>query len=218
MKLKHSMSTHQGMVRSSNQDAHGSNRDLLYVVCDGVGGIPYGDIASKLASKTALSVATRHPTDPWARTVDSFNAAAIALQMQKDTKHRYMSTTMVSLAFDPRLEAAVVGSCGDSRVYLVRGNTITQLTKDQAEGGVLMDVLSADSRLPKPQFDMIATKPRDKFVLCSDGVTNELSDEEILQIVTHIGNRTLASALVRAAVMGPGHGRDNATAIVVELH
>ncbi len=110
-------------LRTKNEDYHYTN-DNLYIVCDGVGGSPYGEVASKLACSTISDFFASNPF-----TAFDFEYFQKALQYSiekfKETEAKYpemkgMSTTVVLIAFD--IEGAIIAWLGDSRLYHIRPN------------------------------------------------------------------------------------------------
>jgi len=180
---------------------------------DGVGGLPNGDVASKVAVTAAVRGALLHPTDAYARTMEAFYAATVSMHAYAGTKYNEMGTTLVTLTFDPRYRVAVIGNAGDSRCYLLRDGEIRRLTKDQNIGGFLYGALMP-TKSPDPELKVIEPQAGDCFMLCSDGVSNELTDDQIRSVLL---KNSGARGLVRAAVDTPGRGRDNATVIIVRL-
>lgn len=206
----------KGPVRDHNEDhvAYGFPEDHLLrdkmgsiaLLADGVGGAGNGAVASKLAVEEALAVFKASPPDlPPSRLLQQiFDAAtrkvydtAIA-----EPDKRGMSTTLVVSLF--RHDQVTVGHVGDSRVYLIRHNTIRRLTSDhsysslQVKLGLLLerDAMTSPKRSilmrslgsePICRFDVHTEtlQPGDMILQCSDGLYAFVVDDEIRQIVTH---------------------------------
>jgi protein phosphatase len=148
---------------------------------------------------------------------------------------RGMGTTVVGALFNPDVRKMYVGHVGDSRAYVVRDGKISQLTRDHSllnDYLKVMPDLSEDQRseLPKNvitralgmqdnvEVDLVAheTKAGDVFVLCSDGLSGMISDQEILEVVT--STEDLQSACRSLAALANEHGgEDNITAVVVRI-
>ena len=212
-----SLKTHIGNVRKRNEDFCDVSSDgLFFAVADGIGGGPHGGIASRLAVKSAIN-ASMFSADPYTRSVEAFFGATLSVQSNAMTKYAGMGTTLVTLAIDPGLRTVVVGHCGDSRCYMFRDGKLKRLTKDHSVDQRLTDAITTYTR-PSPKFKTMPLGLHDLFLLCTDGVTGELTDVQIAGILDKHGHQAHpggdAAAVVRAAVAGPGLGRDNATAVV----
>lgn len=153
---------------------------------------------------------------------------------QSDSRYRGMGTTIVSLACGPT--GAYVGHVGDSRGYLVREGKIEQVTEDHS---LLNDYLKVHKLTPEeiehfPHKNVIvralgmkdtvnvdihklAPRPGDLYILCSDGLSGMLSDEDILAAVNtaeHDLEKTCQSLIAQANTNG---GQDNITVVLVEF-
>jgi PPM family protein phosphatase len=137
--------------------------------------------------------------------------------------------------FNPELRKMYVGHVGDSRAYVVRDGKISQLTRDHSllnDYLKVMPDLSEDQRseLPKNvitralgmqdnvEVDLSAhdAKVGDVYVLCSDGLSGMITDQEILDVITH--NDDLPTACRSLAALANEHGgEDNITAVVVRI-
>lgn len=155
---------------------------------------------------------------------------------QSSLKSKGMGSTAVVLRFSSKANTVTIGHLGDSRCYRLRGDILVSLTEDHSviqqyakTTGKSIDELRAkgipDNIITKacglavdiePTVAMHAAKEGDTFLLCSDGLTNELTDEEIrdflLFAVPRIGPTKTAEELVQAAVKAGG--RDNITAVI----
>jgi protein phosphatase len=211
--------TDVGRTRSINQDACGEFRgedgeDLL-VLCDGMGGHQGGEIASQLGVEAIGAVVTKGEGPPDARLLRAFQEAhrRIRDRAQEQEELRGMGTTGVALLYDGR-GRAWVAHVGDSRAYRVREGRIEQITADhsvvadQLRRGVVTpedaeslphnELMRAIGAAPEIDVDLAEheVRPGDRFLLCSDGLWNKLSDREILETV----ERELPSAAVRRLV------------------
>ena len=224
-------STHIGKVRKHNEDGLKVENDLrLWIVADGMGGGSAGDIASALALSKTLEQVVQGATVVQA--IESAHSTIIAGPAEGKGAPG-MGSTIVALRFyDHAYEVAWVG---DSRAYLTRNNKLTQLTRDHSLVQGLVDsgeITAAEAR-HHPQRNIITrvlgalndgrampemvsgeVQPEDTFLLCSDGLTGEVEDEQIKRILLHAsGAQDAADQLVRAALVSGG--RDNITAVVV---
>jgi len=229
--------TDRGRKRPSNEDAFGySVEDGVYVVCDGMGGAAAGEIASSIAVDEVLPLlCARDPATPLpavAQEAVLVANEAIYSRAQRNPKLAGMGTTLVALLVEESRVWAV--NIGDSRCYRLRGGRLEQLTLDHSlvEEQVRIGRMSRAEALRSPMRNVITralgtqtrvtpdifqfeAEPGDLFLLCSDGLSRELSDK---QIQAHLaGDQPLAdrcARLVEAAKKAGGH--DNITAILVQ--
>jgi protein phosphatase len=237
--------TDLGRVRENNEDkfeffvpstdAELAWRGMVFVVCDGMGGHEAGQIASELACKTFINVYRDHPSDDPAEASRSAAHAAnrFVLDVARAVPSRKgMGTTLSAIAIIQ--DRAIVTQVGDSRVYRVREGEIQPLTTDHTwvEETVALGMMSREAAEahqyrhvltraigtePEIKSDVTIEDVRagDTFVLCSDGVTNHVSDAELLELVQKHGPSEAAWAIIGKALVGGGS--DNATVIVVHL-
>jgi protein phosphatase len=230
--------TDRGRKRPSNEDAFGfSVENGVYVVCDGMGGAAAGEIASSLAVDEVLHLLTGNTHEvPIAlpeAVEQAINAAndAIFVRAQRNQKLSGMGTTLVALAV--REKNVWVLNVGDSRCYRLRNGCLEQLTLDHSlvEEQVRMGRMSRAEALRSPFKNVITralgtqnrvtpdifgleAEPGDLFLLCTDGLTRELSDADIASLLVQ-GQALDAqcTCLVEAAKKAGGH--DNITCILV---
>lgn len=231
--------TDAGCIRELNEDAFFIGEDL-YAVADGMGGHDAGEVASFIAvdtlrefSSTAGAIGEGNdPRDPLAEVIRRINGK-IYLRSQLDQACAGMGTTFtVALLVRNRVYLAHVG---DSRAYLVRGNRITQITDDHSVVGELLRKggITAEEAHYHPQrnvitralgtfphveadFHNVPLRRGDILLLCTDGLTNAVMDEEIRHILCSAADPQLAAdALVDLAIERGGH--DNITALVVTV-
>lgn len=206
----------------------------LYAVCDGMGGESHGE--------TASLIAVRHLHPYFYRDVKSGAEAEIRAantEICEEIKKRNcsrMGTTLASLYIDE--DKAVACNIGDSRIYLLRRELLTQLSTDhdEAAGLVRMGMLTKEqARTDKrrhvltqylgfppeemtlePFFEEVSLLPGDRFLVCSDGVTDMLDDDRIAEILLREKEASQAADGLIEASLKAG-GADNATVIVVDL-
>lgn len=234
------MLTDPGTERGNNEDACGSYVEspthVLVAVADGVGGEEGGEIASRTAIDVTVRTYKEGPASwgPLKRLYRAMQAANIEIHDRAlvVTELRRMSTTMTGIVVEGGMVHAA--HAGDSRLYLVRGNTIVQKTKDHTVAGERrrMGLLSAErARNHRERSvltrslgrELIAALDRlsfpvaggDTLVLCTDGLYNVLEDGEMREAVAPDDATKACSALVEAAnARGTG---DNLTAVVVKI-
>ena len=236
--------TDVGAVRHQNQDSYHIEllaEDMaLGIVCDGMGGAKAGNVASQLAVETFLETAKAQPPEQWRNEPEAllhFAAeqanGAVHFRANVDADCRGMGTTMVAaLVVGDR---AYILNIGDSRCYLVRPEGITKVTRDHSvvedlvargqitpeqarqhpQKNLITRALGAESRLRADLFRQ-PMEPGDALLLCSDGLSNVVSDQELLYEVLHGGpaedccRRLLDIALSRGAP-------DNVTAVLLQM-
>lgn len=218
MHLQHAAMTHVGNVRENNEDSHLVVPSVLYAVADGMGGHPAGDVASDMAIKTIYNYKAVFPREPHVENVlrVAFNAAHNVLcdNMNARPDRQGMGTTLVALAF--RNDHAFVGHVGDSRCYLVRGETAEQLTEDHRVGRGLANCLGTRrNAYSGVTVTLVAAQVGDLFVLCSDGLSDYLPSPKTLALLRRESPAPTAHALLQHALAAGGH--DNITVIVIEV-
>lgn len=212
-----------------------AQRGYLLVVADGMGGHNAGEIASQTAVAELERMYYRGSGDDLAsglnQAVHAANQAVYKLA-QADARHQGMGTTVAAAVVHAR--DLWVANVGDSRIYLVRGGQITQITHDHSwvEEQVRAGVLTPEQARIHPQRNIItraigtsATVDADYFtstlqegdilVLCSDGLTGHLADPEVLEIVSQSAPEQAARRLIDLA--NERGGLDNLTVIVARL-
>lgn len=230
--------TDRGRKRPSNEDAFGfSVEQGIYVVCDGMGGAAAGEIASSLAVDEVLRLLSSRGESPAPHLVaeQALCAAneAIYSRSQRNYKLSGMGTTLVGLMVEDR--RVWVLNVGDSRCYRLRERRLEQLTLDhslveeqvrlgrmtraQAMRSPLKNVitraLGTQSHVT-PDIAEIEAEPGDLFLLCSDGLTRELSDSRIESLLsTDLPLADQCACLVEAAKKAGGH--DNITCLLVRV-
>jgi protein phosphatase len=229
--------TDRGRKRPSNEDAFGfSVEHGVYVVCDGMGGAAAGEIASSLAVDEALRLLTGRsgsstPLEQAAEQAICAANEAIYSRAQRNYKLSGMGTTMVGIMAEE--SRVLVFNVGDSRCYRLRRRVLEQITLDHSlvEEQVRMGRMTHAEALRSPMrnvitralgtqvcvtpdlFDLTA-EPGDLFLLCSDGLTRELTDPLIESMIgADLPLDEICARLVVAAKKAGGH--DNITCILV---
>ncbi|MEM9766680.1 MAG: protein phosphatase 2C domain-containing protein [Cyanobacteria bacterium P01_D01_bin.71] len=242
LKLLFSGMTDPGLIRASNQDAyHVDSQGRFFIVADGMGGHAGGQEASNIATKTI-----RHYLEEYweseLKTGDILTQSltranqAILLDQKQHPERGDMGTTIVVLVFrTDRDEQPWCAHVGDSRLYRMRGSKITALTEDHTwiaravrEGELTIDqsrnhpwrhVLSqclGREDMHRIDVQPIEAQPGDRFLLCSDGLTEELPDPVIAAHLKSIrAVESAAQALVNSAKKHGG--RDNITVVIITL-
>ncbi len=230
----YAVASDRGRRRRHNEDNY-VVAPPLFAVADGMGGAQAGEVASRLAA-SALEGGDSDGLDGPAR-VDALIQEAnrrVYDRASSDPTASGMGTTM-TVALVEEMTVAM-GHVGDSRAYLVRGDAMEQLTEDHSLVNELLKSgkLSEEEAQVHPQRSVITravgTDPDvdvdaftieaeegDIFLICSDGLTDMVEDEEILELV-HLNRDDLdkaVKALVAAA--NRGGGEDNITAVAFRI-
>lgn len=208
----------------------------LYVVADGVGGADAGEVASQFASKQTVEHYLRnYAQENWGqRLVDSMQAANTDLRrmVAERNDNSRMATTMVSVVIDAH--KAYIANVGDSRGYLWRNGALEQVTKDQSlvaklleEGAITEEeaenhprrnvILYSLGSERSPKIDLFERflEPNDKILLCSDGLTRHVTDEELAEHLYSNNLEETAAALVHLA--NNRGGQDNITVSILQF-
>lgn len=236
--LKWGSATDVGMVRETNQDSF-LIADNLYAVADGMGGHAGGEVASATAVEILeSSFSGEHDIPSLLEAVRRANAK-VWDKAQLDENLHNMGTTLtaVSLLHDEELnrEVLAVVNVGDSRGYLLRNDEFTQITKDHslveemmAAGEITAEEAETHPRRniltralgvePTVEVDLerIVPEPGDRILLCSDGLTREIHDDQVAATLRRLKNPDeAAKELVARAKQSGGH--DNITVVIVDV-
>ena len=218
-----------GLMRTINQDSIFVSMSSvgklpnLFIVADGMGGHKAGDVASRKSIEEFIKyVCTTNMTDP-ANILDSgiMEINKIILDLAKSNKdYSGMGTTFVAATI---VENHVyIANVGDSRLYLVNED-IQQITRDHSlveearthfKKNIITRAVGAEEAVTADIFE-IETKPNDKLLLCSDGLTNMVEDYEIKTIVQ--SSDDIESAVHRLIDQANENGgKDNISVVLVE--
>lgn len=250
--------SHVGMVRTNNQDS-GYAGHRLFLVADGMGGHAGGDVASALTTQAIARI--DEPLDGtlgWegddaSRTSTGSNAAlrdpAAAAGQLRDRLQQANRMLRSTVGDRPELsgmgttfsgfitveDRLALAHIGDSRLYLVRGGTMTQITKDHTfvqrlvdsgriteeeakthpRRSVLMRVLGDVETQPEIDTEVLTTLPGDVWLLCSDGLCGYVEDPDIERIIRR--RSSLQGAVDALIDKSLSHGApDNVTVVLVE--
>ncbi|MCC7427667.1 MAG: serine/threonine-protein phosphatase [Alphaproteobacteria bacterium] len=226
--------THVGAVRKLNEDHYLDRGNIgLWLVADGVGGASAGDWGSKqVAAQFAAMPPPRNAPEFLAHAKMGLTAANAALRAHASSTPRGMvaSTVVLLLVYDWYYTMLWAG---DSRGYLVREGQLQRITKDHSEVQELIDsgVITPEQAENHPRanvitravgaadelhFDRIAGRIRvgDMFLLCTDGLTKEVSEPRILDIISNHPLDQAPHKLVEAALASGGH--DNITVVLAQ--
>jgi hypothetical protein len=224
--------------REKNEDRMGycyTRESGLFVLADGMGGHPEGEVAAQLALQTVSAIYQKEARPAIKDTTEFLSSALMAAHHQIV---RYASekgmldsprTTLVACILQDTCATWV--HCGDSRLYLVRHGELLMRTRDhsylekQSAGGARFEhitrniLFSCLGSASKPIFDVtgpIILQQGDKLLLCSDGLWGSLSDDEIVKHLHAKGVSAAVPDLVENALRLAGEQSDNVTAMAME--
>ncbi|MBO5291429.1 MAG: Stp1/IreP family PP2C-type Ser/Thr phosphatase [Clostridia bacterium] len=229
-----------GKTRETNQDAfdtgYFNDGTVWAVVCDGMGGVSGGQVASSLCiDKTVNAIKRSYREDMTVNNVKNMLVSAINAansyvfdESLKDRELKGMGTTIVAVVIVNNI--AVVAHVGDSRAYIVN-DTIKQITKDHSYVQLLVDngkiTLEEAENHPDKNIitraigiegfvdvdvDIVDIKEEDILLLCTDGLNGYVRDDDILKTVKEYGDSS-TEKLVETANLNGGH--DNITVVLI---
>jgi serine/threonine protein phosphatase PrpC len=230
--------TDVGCVRSNNEDFFGYDESLgIYIVCDGMGGMASGEVASSRAvaailNSFASSAASGLPVST--RLLHAINAANQDVWENGQTpENKGMGTTTVAAALDGG--KLILGNVGDSRAYLIQDGQCAQLTVDHSyinelirngtltiENAHTADLRGMESIITRavgvaaevqPDFFSVDLKPGAGVLLATDGLSRYVSQDEIFSILTTSTFESACTNLIRLA--NERGGQDNITCVLL---
>ncbi|MBR4068073.1 MAG: Stp1/IreP family PP2C-type Ser/Thr phosphatase [Clostridia bacterium] len=222
--------THQGLVRTSNQDSWLAE-SALYGVADGMGGHRGGETASRVALEVFRNaIGKKKPSeDALRRAVEAANRRVYEMSLQ-DESLQGMGTTMSMLWM--KKNSLLIAHVGDSRVYRLRNGELAQITDDHSFVAELVrnNIITPEMAKTHPHRNIITravgvdpvvevdileetVEPGDIWLVCSDGLHGLVEDAEICQVLTEMGPEDAAERLLNRALENGGH--DNVTLVLV---
>ena len=235
--LRWGSALHVGQVRQVNQD-HVLTQEGLFAVADGMGGHRAGEVASEVAVDTVRSDFTEPSSDRLVAAVQRANATVVSLA-RDNPDLRGMGTTISALALlqDGDRELLGVVNVGDSRCYLLRAESeeLEQITEDHSlvatlvrqgqlteaeaathpQRNILTRALGIDGDVLVDSWELEPVQG-DRYLLCSDGLFNEVDDRTIAAVLRRLADPDEAAAeLVRRA--NEHGGRDNISVVIVDV-
>lgn len=233
MRTSWGSATDTGRVRSLNEDALLAYPPV-FLVADGMGGHAAGDVASRVVVEEFRQLAGRP-----AVVADDVHACirSAARRLRAELGQVSAGTTVAGVAVAEHDDGAywLVFNVGDSRVYRLAGGALEQISVDHSVVQELLDAGAIDAaqagdhperhvvtravgtgRDPEPDYWLLPAGPTDRLLVCSDGLTTELSDDEIGRLLRAEDDpQAAAGALVDAALRAGGN--DNVTVVVVDV-
>lgn len=239
MRVVWGAATHVGMLRQQNEDSYAAE-DGVFVVADGMGGHNAGEVASALAVRGMREAALRGFASPES-VVAAINLANSEIHRASGgpTDQRGMGTTITVAVPIPaegqEPQRMVVANVGDSRVYLWRDGGLRQVSSDHSYVQELLTegyITAAEARV-HPRRNIVTRAlgiegdvnadswvlpmlAGDRYLLCSDGLVDEVDDERIAEILQTTPNPQEAADQLVATANSNG-GRDNVTVVVVDV-
>ncbi len=224
--------THVGRIRETNQD-RALVSGQLSAVADGMGGHAGGDRAAALAIAELGGIRGTISAERLIKVVQAANKRIFTVALAPEL--RGMGTTIVAAVVDDETGVLSLINVGDSRGYQLRNGVLRQVTNDHSlvEDLLRSGRLTEDEAKVHPQRNIVTrvlgigedvdvdlfqidVQPGDRYVLCSDGLTNEVDDAGIASILqSHPTCGSAADQLVRVAV--DAGGRDNVTVAVIDV-
>ncbi|MEK6229102.1 MAG: Stp1/IreP family PP2C-type Ser/Thr phosphatase, partial [Actinomycetota bacterium] len=225
--------TDVGRQRDANEDSY-VVAEPMFAVADGMGGAKAGEVASRTAAEVFETTSPQGgtPEEQLTSLVREANRRIFALA-QSDESRRGMGTTLTAAMLEG--DGVSVGHVGDSRAYRLREGKLEQLTHDHSLVAELerSGQLSPGAAEHHPQRSIItralgpepdvevdahthAARPGDIYLICSDGLTSMISDDEVQALLRGSGDLpSAADALVRAA--NQSGGKDNITVVLFRV-
>lgn len=234
--------TDKGLMRENNEDnfaieeSEGLN---LYAVADGMGGHKAGEVASTIAVETITRIFKKKIADGNFKApqfiIESIEAANKHVREESLKREEYsgMGTTITMAVVDLCLKIAYIANVGDSRAYIIKNDEIIQVTEDHTyvqkllkdgeitleesihhpKRNVITRAVGSEEYVHADLFE-IELSNNDIILLCTDGLTRHLPDEEILNTIKEYGSSKSVQRLIKLA--NDNGGTDNITVIIVD--
>lgn len=231
--LRYAARSDVGLVRSNNEDSVYAGARLL-ALADGMGGHAAGEVASQLVIAALAHLDDDEPGGDLLAKLDAAVRAgnsAIAAQVEMEPDLEGMGTTLTAILFAGNRLGLV--HIGDSRGYLLRDGELTQITKDDTFVQTLVDegritreeahshpqrsliMRALTGHEVEPTLSMREVRSGDRYLLCSDGLSDPVSDETILEALKIPDVTDSADRLIELALRGGGP--DNVTVVVADV-
>jgi protein phosphatase len=226
--------TDTGRRRIGNEDAY-VFRPPFFAIADGMGGARAGEIAAGLAAAALEEAETPSGAEGIVALIDEANRQIWERSVQ-DPETAGMGTTVTAALVDAAGGTVVIGHVGDSRAYLHRDGALEQLTTDHSlvvelvESGILTPeeaerhpqrsaITRAVGTEPTVEADAFSVdaKPGDLYLICSDGLTDMLTSEEVEDVIEQEGSDPAKAARALVAAANARGGEDNITVVLFEM-
>jgi protein phosphatase len=223
-----------GPARRENQDAigiyHGDNNVYLFAVADGVGSGYSGDKMSAYTINYLLSAINlnHHKAIPWEEVLyQAIHNANTEIRNFLLNLQQHGGTTLTALVIEEW--TATISHLGDSRLYLLRNKMLKQISQDHSEEIASDDISTLDkvetqfvlskaigkTNQVEPDLMTLKLQPDDRLLLCTDGITGRIADDELSQLLSDAPIINLARQLVQLS--NQRNNTDNASAIVIDI-
>jgi serine/threonine protein phosphatase PrpC len=226
--------TDTGRRRIGNEDAY-VFRPPFFAIADGMGGARAGEIAAGLAATVLEQGAVPTGAEGIVALIEEANRR-IWQRSVEDPETTGMGTTVTAALVDPESGKVIIGHVGDSRAYLYRDATLEQLTTDHSlvvelvESGILTPeeaerhpqrsaITRAVGTEPTVEIDAFSVdaKPGDLYLVCSDGLTDMLTEEEVEEVIAESKADPAQTAKALVAAANERGGEDNITVVLFEM-
>jgi serine/threonine protein phosphatase PrpC len=231
--------SHVGKVRKNNEDSLLVKEPKLYAVADGMGGYKAGEVASKAALDALEQESANFDGKLGSALIIAIKKAMVAVNTKvyelatSKAEYEGMGTTLTGV-YLPGHNEAYVFNVGDSRLYLLRGGKLSQITKDHSlvakmveqgditpqeafdhpQRNILLKGIGVDRAVTGDVF-VLKVQPSDTLLLCSDGLSDMLRDAEMEEIFKQNDLMAQSDALLQHAL--DKGGRDNISFIILSL-
>ncbi len=234
-RLRWGAATDAGRVRSANEDSWLIDYPL-FAVADGMGGHAAGEVASRLALDTLRTSVADHTLESLVAAVKVANTRVFEMS-HTDNAMRGMGTTLcaVALVMIESHERLAVVNVGDSRVYVLQDGALIQVSEDHSlvESMVRQGTITPEQAKVHPQRNIltralgidgdvgvdsweVAPFSGDRYLLCSDGLFNEVPDDRIAEVLLSTDDPDEAAGIL-ITMANDGGGRDNITVVIVDV-
>lgn len=231
--LRYAARSDRGLVRGNNEDSVYAGARLL-ALADGMGGHAAGEVASQLMIAALAHLDDDEPGDDLLGKLDAATRegnAAIADQVEEEPELDGMGTTLTAILFAGKKLGLV--HIGDSRAYMLRGGELAQITRDDTFVQSLVDEgrITPEQAHTHPQRSLIMraltgneieptlimreARAGDRYLLCSDGLSDVVSDETIANTMREGTTDECADRLIELALRSGGP--DNVTVVVADV-
>jgi PPM family protein phosphatase len=230
--------TSVGRVRHGNEDAFGLRPEHgIFLVCDGMGGAAGGEIASNMTVRLILermSAQGAAGRETLHQAIAEANSAVLE-RGDQDTGLYGMGTTLVALLLRASQSSALIAHAGDSRCYLFRADRLSRcthdhslvdeqirmgsMTREEAERSPFRSVITraiGTQKIVAEEMQEVEARPGDVFLLCTDGLTREVDEDEIARVLGAGPDLDRAAQRLVDEANDAG-GRDNVTCLLVRV-
>ena len=224
--------TDVGCVRQQNEDSL-IVAPPLFVVADGMGGHAAGEVASEIAVKTISELVSAHAdAEELGRALEQANRDIITAAVEGEGREGMGTTCTAAMLEGTRL---VIAQVGDSRAYLLHDQKLSQLTRDHS---LMANMIEAGQITPEearvhpsrsvitralgndpdtiPDLYEINVEDGDRLMLCSDGLTSMLEDDEIQAVMNRISDPQMCADVLVDGALAAG-GLDNVTVVIANV-